>query len=339
MRHLKDLSIGAVIGAANIIPGVSGGTMALIMGVYERLLTILSSISYRSVKSFLAILRFSREGRQQFVAEFQRLEGFFLIKLTIGALGAILSLASLMTYLLHQHHDATYGFFFGLVLLSAVYPYKLIRRRSPLLIVIVLLGAGSVFAVSTSVSDEALIEKAKQKQQLKQAKAAGTVVPEQRRVSTRLFVNIFILGFVAITAMVLPGISGSFLLLLLGGYFDILQAIATRDLLILSIFGIGCLAGLLVSSRLIHFLLSRWHDATMAYLLGLVLGSLWMIWPFKNSVKVGEQLVYLNNILPNGFGTNEMLTLATTLTGMATILAFLWIESRNSGNKQATAVD
>ncbi len=337
MRHLKDLSIGAVIGAANIIPGVSGGTMALIMGVYERLLTILSSISLRSVKSFLAILRFNRAGAKQFAEEFRRLEGFFLVKLTIGALAAILSLASLMTYLLHQHHDATYGFFFGLVLLSAVYPYKLIRRKSLLLVIIVLLGAGSVLAVSTSVSNETLIEKARQKQQLKTSKAAAKNTQVQRRVSTGLFVNIFVLGFVAITAMVLPGISGSFLLLLLGGYFDILQAIAARDLVILSIFGIGCLAGLLVSSRLIHFLLSRWHDATMAYLLGLVLGSLWMIWPFKNSVKVGDQLVYLDNILPAGFGTNEILTLVTTLTGMATILAFLWIESKNSGGRQTAA--
>ena len=343
MRHLKDLSIGAVIGAANIIPGVSGGTMALIMGVYEKLLTILSSISFASIKAFLGVFRFNEKGKQQFIAEFKRLEGFFLIKIMVGAIVAILLLASLMTFLLQKHHDPTYGFFFGLVLLSAVYPYKLIRRINPLVVVVMLIGLGSVFAISNSVSNQTLIDKAKQKLQLKAEKTANAgkkenttkttssmkaTLPTSTSAAEKSMLYIFILGVVAITAMVLPGVSGSFLLLLLGGYFEILEAIATRDLSLLSIFGVGCLVGLLLSSRLIHFLLNRWHDATMSFLLGLVIGSLWMIWPFKHSMLIGDQVIYLNNKLPTSLGSGEMLTLLTTTAGILTIVAFLWIEKK-----------
>ena len=265
----------------------------------------------------------------------------------VGAIVAILLLASLMTFLLQKHHDPTYGFFFGLVLLSAVYPYKLIRRITPLVVVVMLIGLVSVLAVSNSVSNQTLIDKAKQKLQLKAEKTANAGKKKNTTKTTssadasmkaadtasasgvkKSMLYIFILGVVAITAMVLPGVSGSFLLLLLGGYFEILEAIATRDLALLSIFGVGCLVGLLLSSRLIHFLLNRWHDATMSFLLGLVIGSLWMIWPFKHSILIGDQIIYLNNKLPTSLGSGEILTLLTTIAGILTIVAFLWIEKK-----------
>lgn len=334
MRFLKDLLIGAVIGAANIIPGVSGGTMALILGIYERLLGIISSISAHSIKSLLGIVRFNQKAKQEFIEEFNRLEGFFLIKLAIGALLAILSLASIMTFLLKEFHDPTYGFFFGLVAVSAVYPYKLIKQKNISIVAMFVIGCISVMAISNSVSNEDLINKAKAKQEIKLLKKSkpsadsSTLVEKRNHQASYLF-YVFILGAVSITAMVLPGISGSFLLLLLGGYFELLKAIAIRDLLLLGVFAFGCLIGLLISTRIIQKLLEKWHDATMGFLLGLVIGSLWMIWPFKESRIIGDETIYLNNVLPTQVSNNEVLSLSAIMVGALLVAIFLFIEHKN----------
>jgi len=332
----KDLFIGAVIGAANIIPGVSGGTMALVLGVYERLLTILSSVSFASVKALLGVLTFTGPARKTFLDEFNRLEGFFLIKIVSGALLSIALLASLMTYLLHTYHDPTYGFFFGLVLMSAIYPFKLIKHKNVVVFMMVAAGVISVMALANSVSNEDLLAKAEFKQQIKQQqakmhrkKSAGELpLPADSGRKLSAYMYFLVLGAVAITAMVLPGVSGSFLLLLLGGYFDILAAIAGRDFLVLAAFALGCLIGLLASTRLIHFLLVRWHDATMGYLFGLVIGSLWMIWPFKTSAVIGDETIYLGNTIPVVLGSAQWLTLLCTGAGIALILLFLLVENK-----------
>ncbi len=334
-QQIKDLSIGAVIGAANIIPGVSGGTMALVMGVYQRLLTVLSGISIKTFKCFFGLFRFSQKSRQDFAEEFNRLEGFFLIKIFVGAIVAIVLLASLMEFLINHHHAATYGFFFGLVLLSAVYPYKLIRKMRPQLLIALFLGVASVFAISIGVNDKDLIEKAEIKQEKKAAKAAMKSNPNAlakttktvSKADTKSLLFMFLLGSVAITAMVLPGVSGSFLLLVLGGYFDLLSAIAERDMAILSVFLAGCMIGLIISTRMINYLLTRWHDATMTFLLGLVFGSLWVIWPFKHVYQLGDVTVYLkDNTLPTSFGPIEIMTIFSTLAGIAIVACFLWYE-------------
>jgi putative membrane protein len=128
--------------------------------------------------------------------------------------------------------------------------------------------------------------------------------------------------------MILPGISGSFMLLLMGVYFDILTCITERQLVPLGVFAAGCLLGLLLFTRLLNFLLERWHDVTMAFLLGLVVGSLWAIWPFKSYGLAAGQRVDMENILPAGFGLNEIFTVLAALVGMAVVAAFLWVESR-----------
>ena len=206
----------------------------------------------------------------------------------------------------------------------------------PQLLIFLILGAASVFAITLSASNQDIINKAKVKQErlakkAKSEKAATPVVSEKDSVTkkdnTRFLIFMFVLGAIAITAMVLPGVSGSFLLLVLGGYFDVLAAIAARDTVVLSVFLAGCAIGLIVSSRVIHALLERWHDGTMAYLLGLVFGSLWVIWPFKQVHQEGNLTVYLkDNIMPSGFGNIEMMTLISTLAGMIIVAGFLWYE-------------
>ncbi len=335
MEIFKNLIQGAVIGIANIIPGVSGGTMALVLGIYERLINAIRNISFKSIKTAAGILKFDRESYRKFKDETARIDAFFLMNITIGALIAITALAQLMTYLLKNWHEPTYGFFFGLVLISVLAPYKLINRRSFAALLSCLIAMAAVLLVSNALSEEDIIKKAKVKYELRAENAVSNpnrskIVEHSDNSDVMHKIYLFFLGAIAISAMILPGVSGSFLLLLLGGYFDILAAISNRDLPVLFVFAMGCMAGISVFSRILNYLLKKWHDITVSSLVGLVLGSLWLIWPFKNSVMIGNERVYLSNRLPLNFGTSELYTAAASLLGMAVVLIMIRIESRSS---------
>jgi putative membrane protein len=153
-------------------------------------------------------------------------------------------------------------------------------------------------------------------------------------VDARSIVLFLIAGAVAISAMILPGISGSFVLLLMGVYFDVLACINERNFALLGIFALGCLIGMAVFSRLINFALERFHDATLAFLSGLVLGSLYAIWPFKSFAVVAGQRVDKANILPVGFGGNEILTVGTVIAGAAIVGVFIWIEIKQEKRRE-----
>ena len=127
---IRDLLKGVIIGVANIIPGVSGGTMALVLGIYGRMIGALNSISFSTVKNILGILRFNKTGLDNFKYELKRIDAFFLMRISAGALIAVVVLARLMMYLLVNWHDPTYGFFFGLVIASAIVPFKLIQKKN-----------------------------------------------------------------------------------------------------------------------------------------------------------------------------------------------------------------
>jgi len=333
MQVLKHLITGLVIGVANIIPGVSGGTMALIMGIYERLITAIHNISSDTVFIFFKSLTFSKDSYKKLKYELKRIDAGFLMCIAAGAITAVISLAKIMTILLNDYHDPTYGFFFGLVLLTAVAPYRLIKKKTAAVGLSVMIAFAGVIGVSASVSGDALIEKAKVKLEMKQAKDINTSAYSENTVSntsrsTADMIHLFFMGAVAISAMILPGVSGSFLLLLMGGYFDILRAISERDLAALSIFAAGCILGLALFTRLLDYLLKRWHDITMGFLLGLVTGSLWMIWPFKTTAVVGEETIYLSNRIPAAFGSAEIYTLLSVLAGMLVVGVLLAAEKR-----------
>ncbi len=334
MNIITQLFNGAIIGVANIIPGVSGGTMALILGFYERLIAAINNISVKTIWIFLKSLSLKKERLEEFKAEWKRIDAFFLVLITVGALFSVVALAKLMPILLEDYHDPTYGFFFGLILVSALSPYRLIKKKNLSVFIIALIAIVLIVLIANAASGERLLEKEKAKLEMKQKKAAGGEVSASASAfDIKLLLFMFILGAVAISAMILPGISGSFLLLLMGGYVDILNAVSSRNIPVLFVFAFGCLIGIALFSRLINFLLKRWHDLTMGFLVGLVVGSLWMIWPFKTSAVVGEKTVFLSNTIPSAFGGNEWLTIGLAVIGAAIVAVMLVVESRNQKRK------
>ncbi|MBN1594830.1 DUF368 domain-containing protein [candidate division FCPU426 bacterium] len=331
MSFVKNILQGMVIGVANIIPGVSGGTMALVLGIYERLIAAIHNFSWKTVLACLGLFKFNAKAREEFLQEMRRIDAWFLASIGVGAVAAIIALAKVMTYFLEKHHDVTYGFFFGLVAISILVPLTLIKKHTWVGLLIGLLAAGSVVALANTMSEGALLEKARAKYELKVKKELGLLsksAEQKVQYAPQHLLFLFGAGTLAISAMILPGISGSFLLLLLGAYFEILKAIAYLDLVVLAVFAAGCGIGLLLFTRFLDYLLKHWHNLTMYFLVGLVAGSLWPIWPFKQMTRVGDEVVYLANKLPAAFGVHELLVLLASLLGGMLVLLFMVIEKK-----------
>ena len=338
MNYLKHLFDGIVIGIANIIPGVSGGTMALVLGIYERIILAINNISLNTIKAVFGILRFKKESFETFKIEMKKIDVLFLISIKLGALVAIIAFAKLMAYLLKDLHDPTYGFFFGLVIVSIIAPYKLIRKKTIVVILFALIGVGAIFGVSQSVSGKKLLKKAQIKQELKvNAKSVSYKKNEVNKQKIIKYLFFFIAGAITVSAMILPGISGSLLLIIMGGYFELLLAInnvlssnkrTMDDIILIGVFLFGCIFGIIVFSRLLNFLLKKWHDETMSFLTGLVIGSLWMIWPFKTSAVVGGETIYMVNCIPEAFGKMELYTILSCIIGMILVAVFLFMDDR-----------
>ena len=341
MQIVLHLLRGVAIGLANIIPGVSGGTMALILGIYERLIRAIKSVG---LGTFLSVFR----GRKAFVEEMKRVDALLVGALGVGALVAIVAAAKLLIHLLNKQHDPTYGFFFGLVLVSVIVPFRMVKKLSAGTVISALLGVTLVVGVTVALSGEQRVESARQKAAIKAAKiakiakadatkaATATKTPNAAPKAKRYSVPVdgaslllfFISGAIAICAMILPGVSGSFVLLLMGVYFDVLACINERNFALLAVFALGCVLGLAFFARLINFMLQRYADPTLAFLGGLVFGSLYAIWPFKSFAVVAGQRVDMTNVLPKGFGGNELITLGAVVVGCVIVLLFFWIEKK-----------
>ncbi len=236
------------MGAADIVPGVSGGTIAFISGIYERLIKALSQIS----PSLWTLFR-----QQGLGAVWLRVDGAFLASLFAGILTSVFSLSRLISYLLTAHANLVWAFFFGLILGSVWFIGKAIKQRSLKMSVLVLMGAISAFML-TSFSPT-------------------SIEPTH--------LNLFLSGAIAICAMILPGVSGSFLLLLLGIYGPVIAAVKGFDVAALSVFACGCLIGLISFTHFLNWLLARFHDATLAVLTGFMLGALNKVWPWKYTLE------------------------------------------------------
>lgn len=313
MTWLRDLLHGLAFGVANIIPGVSGGTLALVLGFYERLLNFLNRISPATLQE-LARLKFrwlvrptDRERASAFFEKLKEDDWDFMGRLLLGALTAIVGLATLMDFLLNHHFALTYAFFFGLIVLSIRVPWKLLHSRGPAVWISLILGAAITVGVAASVNP---YEKARSKSDLyrAQVKLAEGTAPADDAAETAPgafsyvgkygvtdYLLIFVAGMIAISAMVLPGISGSLMMILLGQYFILIRALSSllSDLLLDDMLFLGCCAlgmgvGLLLTARLVEMALKRAHDATMAFLTGLILGSLYALWPFKEMHMLDE---------------------------------------------------
>jgi len=239
---------GIAMGASDIVPGVSGGTMAFILGIYEELINSIREVGrprfVRAVISFDLRL------------VFRLLNWPFLLSIATGILVAIFALSHLLESLLNNQPVYLWSFFFGLVLASVLVVSRRIRRWSALLVVATALGALGAFLL------------------------VG-LVPAQTP-DTPLF--LFLCGALAICAMVLPGISGAFILVLLGKYEYVLAAVTDRDIFTLFLVGAGAAIGIVTFAQILGWLFKRYHDLTVALLMGLMIGSLRKIWPWKDTV-------------------------------------------------------
>jgi len=324
---------GYLIGIANIIPGVSGGTLALILGIYERLIRALRNIDLDVMRAGLGLILCKKGAVKRLRDELIRMDALFLVWIAVGAAIAILSTSRLMAYVLRAHHAPSYAFFFGLVLISMVFPYRHLRRKSWREAVSFLLAAVLTVSLTFTVDEDQEVAAAEAKQSVELAQEAEVGAEEADRglvsfesPGVRRLVMVFLAAGLAISAMVLPGISGSFVLLLLGVYFDILLAINERQILVVAVFGLGALAGLLAFSRIMNVLLERCYNVTMAFMIGLMAGSLYVLWPFKRVVTVGDETLYLNNVWPACFERTVGVSLAAFAAGAAIVLGFAAIE-------------
>ncbi len=326
-RFLSLLSLifkGGLIGIANIIPGVSGGTMAMVLGIYERLIRSLNCIGIGTVKK---IMSFKITDIRR---ECQRIDVGFLFLIAVGAAMAIVTTSKLIVLLITEQHDPTYGFFCGLILLSILTPLRMMKQFHFYYLIPLLCATILTVGLTISMGGEKTLEKEKQKYKIEQLqkKLGGQDTDRQVGRSVGRLVYLFIVGTIAISAMILPGISGSFVMLLFGVYFEILLAINNRDLTLLITFAIGCGLGLLAFTRLLNFLLERYHDLTVSFLIGLMIGSLYGLWPFREFEVVNSQRIDFAHVLPR-INTNLEITFVAFLFGCVIILIFDQFEKLN----------
>lgn len=235
---------GACMGAADVIPGVSGGTIAFLMGIYQELLDSIKSVNGEAFKLLF-------KGK---IAEFwKHINGNFLVSIFAGILVSVFSLARLMKYLLEFHPIQLWSFFFGLILASAIYILKGLDKWSLPNIISLLAGVGI---------------------------AAFICVASPAQTPDALWF-IFLSGAIAICAMILPGISGSFILLLLGKYAFVMTAVTELNIPVLAVFAVGCAVGIVSFSHFLSWLLKKFYMLTIALLSGFMLGSLLKVWPWK----------------------------------------------------------
>lgn len=257
MKRIKDYILvavkGACMGASDVIPGVSGGTIAFITGIYDDLIGSLNSINKTALQLFLS-------GR--FKDFWKHINGNFLLSLFCGILISVLSLAGLMQYLLENHPIQTWAFFFGLIVASSIFILRGIDGWNLKTILFLVFGVILGIVVCT---------------------LSPTTTPNA-------LWFIFLSGAIAICAMILPGISGSFILLILGKYQYIMSTISGltsgeaigENLLVLCVFAVGAVCGILAFSRFLHWLLGKYNKETLLVLAGFIIGSLVKVWPWSN---------------------------------------------------------
>jgi putative membrane protein len=333
--YLKLVISGIVMGAANVIPGVSGGTMAFILGIYEELIA--------SIKKFASTEFFRMLVKLEFKKIYNTMPWQFLLAIGIGVLTAIASLAKILSFSLKNYPEITFAFFFGLIIASILMVLKMVKKWRISTGLGIFIGAVIAFLVVTLVPVE----------------------------TPQTWWNLFLCGIIIICAMILPGISGSFLLLILGQYKYVLGAV---NLLISAGMGLlkgeklpdadvlfnavstlmwisaGCVIGLGTFSHFLNWLFKKFHDITVATLIGFMIGSLWKLWPWQKITEVilrshgdmlhvslpaetikmkafmllhpqaSEKTLVTQNILPQTFDHSFFIAAAAAVTGFAMVI-------------------
>lgn len=268
-RRIKDYAVltlkGMAMGAADVVPGVSGGTIAFIAGIYDELINSIKSINMHSLKLLFT---------GKIAAFWKAVNGNFLFALLLGIAISVFSLAKLITYLLLNEPVLVWSFFFGLVLASTWFVSKDIKGWNWKTVAGFVGGAVIAYYITVATPAET---------------------------STNLMF-IFLCGAIAICAMILPGISGSFILVLLGKYFYVMEAVKTLDLVVLGVFAFGAALGITSFSRVLSYALKNFRNITLSVLSGFMLGSLNKVWPWKEVEKLvsdGHEVMIEHNIAPN----------------------------------------
>ena len=284
---------GMAMGAADVVPGVSGGTIAFISGIYEELISTIDSINLSALKTLF------KEGVKPF---WKQINGTFLVFLFSGVILSIALLSSIVIGLLGSHPILVWSFFLGLIIASIWLVGKTVTKWDVKTIIGLIIGTGVALWIS-SIQTVASVD-----------------------------ANWYIVlsGAIAICAMILPGISGSFILILLGSYHAVYGAIKEMNFEIIGLFGLGCIIGLLSFSKVLKYLFTEFKNVTIAILTGFMVGSIYKVWPWK--VKVGsEPLVVhsdgredymMRNVFPDGYNGDSQLGLSIlcVLIGIALII-------------------
>lgn len=316
LQYLLITAKGLAMGAADVVPGVSGGTIAFISGIYEELIETIHKLNFGFFKVW------KQEG---FLKAWNHYNLSFLLALVSGIFISIISLAKLILYLLETYPIAVWAFFFGLVIASIVYVGTQIKRWRLIDIIALVLASALSYYI--------------------------TIAEPMGSPDSNWF--LFFAGFIAIIAMILPGISGAFILLLLGAYTNVIgiitqltDGVLTMDtsLLIeafikLVIFGLGCVTGLKVFSRALNWMFKHQKNATLAVLTGFMVGALNKIWPWKKVLEyrinsAGEEVPFMEqSILPQNFEGEPQVMLAITFAIIGFLTIFLLEQIANKKSK------
>ena len=301
---LRIAACGFMMGAADIVPGVSGGTVALILGVYERLITAISRCD-TTLLSYIS--------KRQFKDAAERIDLKFVVALGVGILTGIAGLASLMNFLLTSHMSLTFAAFSGMIMASSLLVGRRVHRWRLQHVGMLLLGAIVALRIVT-------------------------LSALQNPPDTLWYM--FLCGTIGITAMILPGISGAFILLLLGRYHqittsikDIVHGEVSLDVVLsLFVFALGCLTGLLGFSRVLKWLLKQHHDGTMAVLCGFMIGSLYKLWPFQRDLTPDEKFKHktFEPFVPD-ITSEVWLAILLCVCGVVAVLSLDFVSRNQSG--------
>ena len=316
-QSLSIILKGLAMGAADVVPGVSGGTIAFISGIYEELITTIHNLDIGIFKTL------KKEGIKKV---WQRYNLGFLASLFTGIAISILSLAKLITLLLEQYPVLVWSFFFGLVIASIIYIAKQITNYSPKAIIALVLAAVLSYGITLAkpIAD------------------------------TESIWFLFFAGFIAIIAMILPGISGAFILLLIGGYKIVIGAINQLSeaisafnisslgnaFLKIGVFALGAIAGLKVFSGILNWMFANHKNTTLAVLTGFMIGALNKIWPWKEVLQYrknshGEEIPFIErSILPGGYHADPkiMAALFCMLAGFMIIFLLEFVANKKKPN-------
>ncbi len=297
--YLNIVLRGFLMGASDVVPGVSGGTMAFILGIYEELIDSIKSIDLHVIKLLLSL---------KIKAALNIVPWQFLLSVLVGILLAVFSLAKGLEWLLVNEPVLLWSFFFGLVLASVLMVSKRITHWSVKTIAAITLAAIGAYVL------------------------VGLVPTETPTAPWFIFLS----GAIVICAMILPGISGSFILVLLGKYQYILGAVNNRDFITLGIFAMGATIGIITFAQVLSWLFKRYHNVTIALLTGLMLGSLRKVWPWKETIATildrhGQPIpIQQANVLPTTFTPEVAFAIGLAAFGFILVFALESIASRQT---------